>query len=393
MPISEKVKENMSRASWIRRMFEEGIALKKQFGEKEVLDFSLGNPVEEPPEAFFDELRRLAQERPRGAHRYMANAGFQETRSAVAAQLAKETGIAFSPEELLMTCGAAGALNVAIKTIADAGDEIIVLAPYFAEYLFYTENFGVKPVIVETDENFEPDPDAIAAAITPRTRGLIVNSPNNPTGKVYSAEFYRALDGLLLQKEKETGRPIYVLADDPYSKLVYDGEKAPRALSLVKNCIGISSHSKDLSLPGERIGYLAVSPRCADAKELINGAAFCNRTLGFVNAPALIQRLVAPLQSCPAAVSRYQAKRDLLYNALREIGYKMIKPGGAFYFFPQSPIPDDVRFVQLLQERKVLTVPGTGFGRPGHFRIAYCVEEDTVKRSLSRFAEAYDSCT
>lgn len=390
MPISKKVKESMARASWIRRMFEQGIALKKEFGEEAVLDFSLGNPVTEPPEEFFAELGRLAQERTKGAHRYMPNTGFAQAREAVAKQLSEETGIPLEPDGVIMTCGAAGGLNVAIKTIADAGDEILILAPYFAEYLFYAENFGVRPVIVETDENFDPDLAAMERAITPKTRGLIINSPNNPTGKVYSADFYEALNHLLLRKEKETGRPLYVLADDPYSKLVYDGLKVPRAISFVKNCMGITSHSKDLSIPGERIGYMAISPHCADGKELINGAAFCNRTLGFVNAPALIQRIVPPLQSLAVDVSHYQAKRDLLYNALTEIGYEMVKPGGAFYLFPKSPIPDDVRFVRMLQEKKVLTVPGTGFGRPGHFRIAFCVGDEVVRRSISLFGEVYE---
>ncbi len=390
MPISQKVKESITRASWIRKMFEEGILLKKTFGEEEVLDFSLGNPTMEPPEEFFAELERLAGQKKNGRHRYMPNAGFSEVREAVAKQISLESGVAFTPQCVIMSCGAAGGLNVAIKTIADPGDEILILAPFFAEYLFYAENHGIRPVIVETDENFDPDLDAIERSITPKTRGIILNSPNNPTGKVYGESFYQSLNELLIQKEKETGQPIYVLADDPYHKLAYDGLKPPPAPKFIKNCLRITSHSKDLSIPGERIGYLAISPNCEDFQEIVDGATFCNRTLGFVNAPALAQRLVAGLQSLSVDIADYQFKRDLLYNALKETGYEVQKPCGAFYLFPKAPLSDDLHFVKILQEKKVLTVPGTGFGRPGYFRIAYCVSEKVIQRSLDRFKDAFD---
>jgi len=320
----------------------------------------------------------------------MPNAGFPEVREAVAGRIRDETGLPFTGDHVIMTCGAAGAINVAVKTIADPGDEIIVLAPFFAEYLFYVENHGARPVVVETDENFYPDLEAIARAVTPGTRGIIVNSPNNPTGRVYDAAFYRALQDLLSDREKITGRSIYLLADDPYFRLVYDGREPQRAFPFFSNCIGISSHSKDLSIPGERIGYLAVSPACANRRELIRGMTFCNRTLGFVNAPALAQRIVASLQSLSVNIGEYQRKRDQLYQAMTKIGYAVRKPEGAFYLFPKSPIPDDIRFVEILQEKRALTVPGSGFGRPGYFRIAYCVADETIQKALPRLKEAYD---
>lgn len=390
MYISLKVKENLEKASWVRKMFEEGIRMKKEFGEGEVLDFSLGNPLMEPPDEFFEHLERIAGERKKGQHRYMPNAGFMETRQAVADQLSLETGLPFTPDHIIMVCGAAGGLNVAIKTIIDPGDEVIILAPYFVEYLFYLENHGARPVIAETGEDFLPDMEAIENALTHRTRAIIVNSPNNPTGRVYGEAFYRDLRDLLQKRERETGRPIYLLADEPYQRLVYEGIKPPRAFQYVPNCISVTSHSKDLSIPGERIGYMAVSPHCAGASEIIDGAAFCNRTLGFVNAPALAQRIVAGLQSLSVDVKDYEMKRDLLYGALKGIGYEIHKPEGAFYLFPKSPIPDDVQFVKILQREKVLTVPGSGFGRPGYFRIAYCVEEKTIRRSVDSFKKAWE---
>lgn len=388
MHISLKVKQNLEKASWIRKMFEEGLLMKKEFGVENVLDFSLGNPLMEPPDEFFEQLGRMAKERAKGLHRYMPNTGFVEARQAVASQLSLETELPFTASHIVMTCGAAGGLNVAIKTIVDPGDEILLLAPYFAEYLFYVENHGARPVVVETDESFLPDVGAIEKALTPKTRAIIVNSPNNPTGRVYGETFYRDLGNLLKKKEGETGRTIYLLADDPYQKLVYDGLKQPRAFKFVPNCISLTSHSKDLSIPGERIGHMAVSPLCVGAVEIIEGAAFCNRTLGFVNAPALAQRLVMGLQSLAVGVKDYELKRDLFYNSLKEIGYEIHKPEGAFYLFPKSPIPDDVSFVKILQRKKVLTVPGSGFGRPGYFRIAYCVTDDTIRRAVDRFGEA-----
>lgn len=390
MHISLKVKQNLEKASWIRKMFEEGLLMKKEFGEENVLDFSLGNPLIEPPEELFEQLGRMAKERGKGLHRYMPNTGFTEARQAVANRLSLETELPFTTSHIVMTCGAAGGLNVAIKTIADPGDEILLLAPYFAEYLFYAENHGAVPVIVETDEEFLPDVGTIEKSLTPKTRAIIVNSPNNPTGRIYGEAFYRDLGNLLKKSEEKNGRTIYLLTDDPYQKLVYDGLKPPSAFKFVPNCISITSHSKDLSIPGERIGHLAVSPLCAGAVEIIDGAAFCNRTLGFVNAPALAQRLVMGLQSLAIEVKDYEFKRNLFYNSLKEIGYEIHKPEGAFYLFPKSPLPDDVFFVKILQQKKILTVPGSGFGRPGYFRIAYCVKDDTIRSALERFGEAWE---
>jgi len=383
--ISEKVRQLLAEQSWIRRMFEEGAALKKKYGKENVFDLSLGNPVMEPPAEFTRELKKLAEHPLPGMHRYMENAGYLETREAVAAQLRLETGIKFTSSEIVMTCGAAAALNVVLKTILNQGDEVVIFAPYFVEYLNYIDNHNGRSVVLPTDDNFVPQLDALEVAITVKTKAIILNSPNNPTGVIYSKDFLHQLGELLRQKEAEYGTQIFLLSDEAYRKIIYDGLKYPFASHHHTQTIIATSHSKDLALPGERIGYIAVHPDINHKRELVDGLAYCNRTLGFVNAPALMQHLMRHLQQVTISVTEYQQKRDFLYHHLINMGYEVIKPQGAFYLFPKSPLEDDVTLVKELQNSMVLTVPGSGFGTPGYFRIAYCVDDKTLEGCLTGF--------
>ncbi len=378
----------MAEGSWIRRMFEEGAELKRQYGEDNIFDLSLGNPIMEPPPEFHRKLKDLAAHPLPGMHRYMSNAGYAGTRAAVAGQLALETGVDFTVNEVIMTCGAAGALNVVLKTILNQGDEVIIFAPFFAEYVHYIENHYGMPVVLPTDELFAPRPEALETAITPRTRAVIVNSPNNPSGAVYDKERLRRLGEVLRRKEAEHGTQILLVSDEAYRKIIYDNLKYPFPVLHHPNSIITTSHSKDLALPGERIGYIAVHPECAGRQELINGFIHINRTLGFVNASALMQHIIQDLQGVTISVEDYRRKRDFMYNALTEMGYSVVKPQGAFYLFPRSPLEDDVRFVRELLKLKVLTVPGSGFGTAGYFRIAYCVEDSVLAGSLDGLREA-----
>ncbi|MBM3942479.1 MAG: pyridoxal phosphate-dependent aminotransferase [SAR202 cluster bacterium] len=388
MPISDRTRKSMGEGGWIRRMFEAGIAMKAQRGADNVFDLSLGNPVMEPPPEVQQELLRLAQHPIAGMHRYMPNPGYPETRQAVANGLAEETGLPFTREHVVMTCGAAAALNVALRTILNPGEEVIILAPYFGEYTFYIENHQGVPVIVSTGPDFQPDLSAIEAAITPRTRALIINSPNNPSGVVYSAERLQALGDLLRRQQSRHGSQIFLLSDEPYRRIIFDGLAFPQVLPHYENSMVAYSHAKDLALPGERIGYIAVNPHCQDLKEVMDGLIFSHRTLGFVNAPALMQHVVRSLRGVSVDAGQYQRKRDYLCGQLQEMGYSLVKPQGAFYLFPKSPIADDVAFVEALQQWNVLTVPGRGFGTPGHFRIAYCVEDRVLEGAMQGFARA-----
>jgi len=373
LPISKKIKNFLSSASWIRKMFEEGEKLRKIYGHDQVYDFTLGNPDVEPPVAFKEALKKLALNPIPGMHRYMSNAGFTETRLAVAEALSKETGISFSDNHIVMTCGAGGALNVVLKTLLDQGDEVIILSPFFVEYKFYIDNHGGVFKEVPTTSEFKLDLNAIEKAITPRTKAIIINTPNNPTGVVYDSDSLGELGSILKAREK-LGQTVYVLSDEPYAKIVYGGVTVPSVFKYIKNSFVVTSHSKDLALPGERIGYIAVSPKIDNSSQVVEGLVFCNRTLGFVNAPALMQRLVAGLQYEQVNIFEYQEKRDILCDHLTGLGFKLIKPQGAFYLFPASPIPDDVEFVKAAQKHNILLVPGRGFGTPGYFRIAYCID-------------------
>ena len=383
MAIAKKIEMYIENASWIRKMFEEGERLRTIHGGEHVFDFTLGNPDVEPPPEFASAFRRLAAEPLPGMHRYMSNAGYNECRSAVAATITQDSGLPVAGSQVVMTCGASGALNVVLKTILNPGEEVLILAPYFVEYKFYIDNHGGVPHVVWTDrETFQLDLAGIEAAIGTKTRAIIINTPNNPTGAVYNEESLRELGGIVQRKERELGRQIYVISDEPYARITYDGHRIPHIFAHVDNSVIVTSHSKDLALPGERIGYLAANPRMTHVDLFMEGAIFCNRTLGFVNAPALMQRLVAELQRSSVDVDAYQEKRDMLYHYLAEMGFRMTRPEGAFYLFPRSPFPDDVEFVKLAQKHLILVVPGSGFGAPGFFRIAYCVDKKMIERSL-----------
>jgi aspartate aminotransferase len=378
----------MAQGSWIRRMFEEGAELKERYGPENVSDLSLGNPVVEPPAEFHRELKRLAENPPAGMHRYMSNAGYVETRAAVAAQLERETGIPFTGDDIVMTCGAAGALNVVLKAILNQGDEVIIFAPYFPEYVGYIENHGGVARVLATDEHFVPRLDTLEGVLGAKTRAVVINSPNNPTGVVYREDFIRELGGLLRDRSAHLGRQIFLISDEAYRRIIYDGIEYSYIWPHYRESLVVSSHSKDLSLPGERIGYIAANPACHQRQELVAGLIHCNRILGYVNAPALMQHLVGRLQSVTVNVADYQKKRDFLFRYLVEMGYSVVKPGGAFYMFPRSPAADDVAFVRDLQRHLVLTVPGSGFGTPGYFRIAYCVDDRTLEGSLDGLRRA-----
>ena len=388
MPISQYVSRSMEEGGWIRRMFEVGIALKAQYGEDSVFDLSLGNPIMEPPPEFHEELRRIAQNPTPGMHRYMPNAGYAETRQAVADTLSGETGLSFGVGDIVMTCGAAGAANVVLRTILNPGDEVIILSPFFGEYVYYIQNHNGTPVIVATNAEFGLDLEAVETAITPRTRAIILNSPNNPSGVVYPQEAIVALGDLLTRAEASFGSEIFIISDEPYRRIIYDGLTYPQVFPHYERTIVVNSHAKDLGLPGERIGHIAVHPAYRDKTELVNGLVFCNRVLGFVNAPALMQHVVRAVQSASVDVGEYQRKRDFLYDRLTGMGYQIVKPQGAFYLFPRSPLEDDEAFVAALQEYNVLVVPGKGFGTPGYFRISYCLEDRVLEGSLDGFARA-----
>lgn len=389
MGISTKAREQMKASSWIRRMFEEGIALKERHGAENVFDLSLGNPLLEPPPAFQRELRRIAEDDTPGTHRYMPNGGFPETRAAVAETLARDTGMPFTDAEVMMTCGAGGALNAIFKALLDPGDEVVIIAPYFAEYLFYVDNQGGAPKIASSDSAFQPDARSVEGAITARTRAVLVNSPNNPSGAVYTRESLSRLAEAIRSAERRFGTEIFLVSDEPYRKLLFTDEPFPFVLPHHPRSIVATSHSKDLGLAGERIGYIGVNPDYEAKGELMDAAIFANRTLGFVNAPAIMQRIVGKLQEATVDVSEYRRKRDFLYGALREIGYDCVEPQGAFYMFPRSPLADDREFVALLQSKLVLAVPGVGFGMPGHFRLSFCVDDRTLEGSIQGFREAF----
>jgi len=388
MTIAKQIKGYMSSASWIRKMFEQGAKLKAVHGAENVFDFSLGNPNLSPPTAFNQKLKALIESEKPGSHAYMPNPGYPFVRQAVATYLSKEHGADITENEILMTCGAAGGLNVILKTILDPDDEVLTPAPFFVEYKFYAENHNGKLIPVKTRPDFTLDMEAIAAAITARTKAVIINSPNNPTGQIYSEDSINRVGSLLREKSMEFGRTIYLISDEPYRKIIYDNATVPSIFRCYPESIITTSYSKDLSLPGERIGYIAVNPSASFLADLINGMSLANRILGFVNAPALMQRVIAELQGETVDISQYAKNRELLCNGLEACGYEFIKPPGAFYLFPQSPIADDVEFVQALAEELILAVPGTGFGGPGHFRIAFCVAEETITHAMPGFERA-----
>jgi len=391
MSVSKKMKTFAEKSSWIRKMFEEGARMKAEFGADNVFDFSLGNPDVPPPPQFAETLKEVAADNGPGVHAYMPNGGYPWVREAIAAKMSAEQGVTIHHGDMLMTCGAAGALNVILKALLNPGEEVLIVAPYFVEYNFYIDNQGGVGKVVNTDADFNLDLGAIEQAICEKTKAIIINSPNNPTGQIYSQESLAALGKLLEKAGEKHNTTITIIADEPYRKIVFDDIEVPSIFQASKNSIVASSYSKDLSLPGERIGYLAVHPEIEDKSSLLNAMTLANRILGFVNAPALMQRVVAELQDASVDCSIYARRRETFCNILESTGYDFVKPKGAFYIFPKSPIEDDVKFCALLQEQKILAVPGQGFGLPGYFRLAFCVEDSVIENSAPAFKKAMEA--
>ncbi len=387
--IARKVAEDMKRASWIREMFEKGRRLKAQYGPEAVCDLSLGNPNAEPPEAFFDAVRAVAAEHRPSLHRYMPNAGFDTAREAVAGFLSKEYRVAFSKDDLILTTGAAGGMNVVMHAICNPGDEVILLAPYFSEYRFYVEQAGARVVVVQTDADFQPDVAAIEAALSPKTRAIVLNSPNNPSGAVYTEARLHALTSMLGRHDSPS-HPIYLVLDDPYRRILYDLDWCPTPVHAYPRSLIVSSYSKDLSIAGERLGYVAVPPHLPGREAVLGAMTMLNRTLGYVNAPAFMQRTIARCADALCNVGFYRRNRDLLCQALLDFGYDLKVPGGALYAFPKSPMEDDKAFVDVLLKHNILAVPGTGFDRPGHIRLSFCVDRETIERALPGFKAALE---
>jgi len=375
---------------WTRRMFEEGIRIKKMYGLDAVCDFSLGNPDTEPPVALQNALIEMLTKPEIGMHRYMSNNGYEDVREEIADYLRETHGLPFQAGHIFMTVGCAGGLNVILKSMLNRGDEVIVPTPFFWEFKNYINNFGGVTKFVETKEDFQLDIGNIEDAITKKTKAVLINSPNNPTGAVYTEESMKQLASLLNAK-REQGQDIYIITDDAYKKLVYDGIHVPNVFKMYDLTLSATSHSKDLALAGERIGYVAISPSIKDVDLLVSAMTISIRVLGFVNAPALFQRVVGKFQRTSVSIKDYEKKRDTLYAILMEAGFECVKPRGAFYMFPKSPIPDELEFVRTLQqEERIMVVPGRGFGREGYFRIAYCVPMEKILKAREGFLRIGD---
>lgn len=387
MTISTKIKGAIENSSFIRKMFEEGSRLKAEHGADKVFDFSLGNPYLAPPAAFKETLMKVAASSGEGTHSYMPNTGYPFARAAVAGFVSEQQGVTLDENDIVMTCGAAGALNVVLKTLLDPGDEVICPAPYFVEYNFYADNHGGSVRTVQTHPDFTLDLGAIEEAVGKKTKAVLINTPNNPTGQVYDKPSLDALGALLTRKSREIGHPIVLISDEPYRKIAYDGITVPSIMTSYPNSVVVTSYSKDISIPGERIGYVAIHPDFASKALFLGGLALCNRILGYVNAPALMQRVVAEIQGVNVDMAPYERNRKLLVEGLTDAGYEFTAPKGAFYLFPKAPIDDDVAFAGELQKELILVVPGSGFAGPGHFRVSFCVNEKTIVGALPGFAK------
>ena len=400
MAIASAIKEALASSSMIRKMFEEGNELKKQHGADKVFDFSLGNPDLEPPDAFKDVFLRMAEDdaagKTKGKHGYMPNAGYPEVREALSKKASSDHQCDVPPDGIVMTAGAAGGLNVVFKSILNPGDEVIVPKPYFVEYRSYIKNHGGELIEAATAQDFSLDINEIEKALSGKTAAVLINSPNNPTGKVYTGQAIASLAALLRTHGKKTGRFPYLVADEPYREIVYDGITVPPVLSAYEESIIVTSYSKSLSLPGERIGYIAAGPEASEKEDLLNALVYANRVLGFVNAPALMQRIVAELTDQKADVTIYDRRRKAFKKVLDNAGLRYAMPEGAFYFFVKVPeiktdgrlIADDVMFSSCLKKHLILGVPGSGFAGPGWIRFAYCVDEQTIHASSAAFKEA-----
>lgn len=393
MAVSKRILQSMESSSWVRAMFETGRRLKQEHGADRVCDFSLGNPDLEPPTAFGEVLTKILADDLPHRHAYMPNGGYPDVRAAIAAYISQEYGITLTGDHVVMSCGAGGALNVVLKSILNPGDTVLAATPCFMEYRAYADNHGGTLKLVEGAPDFDLDVGRLAEAVDETTAAIIINSPNNPSGRVYPEGTLRSLGEMLERKSDEIGRSIYLVSDEPYRKIVYGNTRVPSVFRFYRNSIVASSYSKELSIPGERIGWVAVSPEADESATLVDAIILCTRILGYVNAPALMQRAVARLSGIQIDIEPYRIRRRLLCEGLKKIGYSFAEPEGTFYLFPEAPGGDDVRFVNDLQQELVLTVPGSGFGKPGYFRISFCVGEDVIHRSMDGFKRVFDAYT
>jgi len=385
--ISKKMHEQVQNSSVIRAMFEEGKRLAGIYGAENVFDFSLGNPNVEPPEDVKRAILEIVNdENSIGIHAYMNNSGYEEVRAAIAKSLNEKHGTVFTENNIIMTVGAAGGLNIILKTLLNPTDEVITFAPFFGEYRSYVKNYEGELVVISPNTiDFQPNLEEFEKKITLNTKAVIINSPNNPTGVIYSEDTIIKLSEILREKQKEFGTDIYLISDEPYRELAYDQAEVPYISKYYANTIVGYSFSKSLSLPGERIGYLVIPDQAADYENIISAANIANRILGFVNAPALFQRVIAKCLDAKVDLEAYNRNRELLYKGLLSFGYQCIKPEGAFYMFVKSPIKNDAEFCSLSNKKNILIVPGSAFGCPGYVRIAYCVAYETIKNALPGF--------
>ncbi|MCQ2603599.1 MAG: pyridoxal phosphate-dependent aminotransferase [Spirochaetia bacterium] len=389
MAVSSQIIESMKNSSWIRKMFEAGAELAAKVGAENVFDFTLGNPNIEPPEEFRQKIIDYINAPGKGKFGYMANAGYADVREKVAAYVGGIENVKIPAGNVIMTCGAAGGMNSILKTILNPGDNVIVSAPFFAEYTAYVANHCGKLVAVPCKADLDLDVDGLEKAISGKTVAMIMNSPNNPSGRVYPAETVRKLAAMLRRKSAEIGHAIYLISDEPYKKIIFDGRTVPGTFAEYENAIICTSFSKDLSIPGQRIGYTVVNPKAEDVETLINGIVLCTRILGYVNAPAIMQKVVADMLGKSVDISFYEKKRDRICEILGKIGYEFVKPEGAFYLFPKAPDGDDLKAVEALRNENILVVPGRGFGCPGYFRIAFCVSDAVIEGSAAGFERAF----
>lgn len=387
--ISNKMEKLVKNSSVIRAMFEEGKKLSAKYGEENVFDYSLGNPNVEPPKEIKQAIIDIINEEPENlVHGYMSNSGYEDVRENIAKFINKKNNVNLTKDNIVMTCGAAGGLNIILKTLLNPEDEVIVIAPFFGEYENYVNNFDGKLVVVQADkETFQPDIKALEKGITAKTKAIIINTPNNPTGVIYSSESLTKMAEVLRKKEAEYKTSIYLISDEPYKEIAYDGAEVPFLLNYHKNSFIGYSYSKSLSLPGERIGYVVANSEMDDYKDVIQSLNVANRILGFVNAPSLFQRVIGRTLGAEVDVNIYKKNRDLLYNHLISLGFECVKPQGAFYLFPKSLIPDDKAFAEAAKKYNLLIVPGSSFGCPGHFRLSYCISYEKIEKSLQAFTK------